>query len=277
MLLVGWALLAVSATSGGAEQVKSRFDAVWLRPEVVQSGKSMRVYVESGLALRARATKPGDFSPEWLFVRTEATQWNLEAPEATLDAGGSIGSPLASDTVHRVGVDLRVEQATVDSIDFESANRRLSATWIGPASASRIRAGDRIVVRHARSASAILRLPGTGAPSPVATAKTGQAAEIRPLMDPTALDPGSDLPFRLYAGGSPVAGARVLGTPPSGEPVLSNRTDSAGIGSIRVSRSGRWRLEFHVARLDKAPGNDVTLFSGTLVFEVRKEAEGPGR
>ena len=134
--------------------------------------------------------------------------------------------------------------------------------------------GDADIRVRRVEAAKVLVLPAPGAvrhPSTVATAKRGERAEIRPLMDPTTLapEPGGILPVRVYAEGDAVPGALVIATHlPTGTQHRVN-ADNKGIAILPLDAAGAWRLEFHT--LSPAPRDDPdadwVAYSATLTFE----------
>lgn len=75
------------------------------------------------------------------------------------------------------------------------------------------------------------------------TGKTGSRIEIRPLLNPAVLIPGSDLPVRLYWEGAPVESRAVRASGPDGR-LLEAVSDAVGIAFLRISDRGRWTIEF---------------------------------
>jgi hypothetical protein len=83
----------------------------------------------------------------------------------------------------------------------------------------------------------------------IATAKAGTRVEIRPLANPLALEPGSDLPVRLYSDQIALGGATVTAHGPDGAAVTA-RADPNGIAVLRLATPGRWLLRLDVATGD---------------------------
>jgi uncharacterized GH25 family protein len=176
-------------------------------------------------------------SVEWAFLRSEGSQQNADS--GVFGADGWLNFESKQDGVHRVGVDLKPR------FEFDPQKR------------------TQLEVH--RSAAALIRLGMESAPSPVATAKTGQVAEIRPLMDPTALPVGSDLPFRLYIEGSGAGEATLTAESPSGR-TIRTRTDFNGIGALRLEEAGIWILEFRAFGPASSASAVPRAFAGTLSF-----------
>lgn len=128
-------------------------------------------------------------------------------------------------------------------------------------------------VRRVQSAAALVRTESTeSAPSAIAVSKAGLAAEIRPLLDPTApgallsskKGPAPNLPVRVYVEGASIGGVTVEASHADGARTRA-QTDREGIAALELDRVGSWTLAFHYYR-----AADTTLFTGTLRFEVRR-------
>jgi hypothetical protein len=92
----------------------------------------------------------------------------------------------------------------------------------------------------------------------------GQALELVPEVDPTALEAGDTLRVRLLgAGGTPEPDATVTlmgaGAPPAG---LVARTDVQGRAAFRLAAGGRWRVR-------AAPARDGHRHAATLTGTAR--------
>jgi len=120
-------------------------------------------------------------------------------------------------------------------------------------------------VRRVQSAALLVRRGGD-VPDGGAVGKSGLAAEIRPLMDPTVLPLGATLPVRVYVEGASLSGATLEALAPDGTKRAIS-ADREGIAHVLLDRAGRWRLVFHHLRESKG---ESTLFTGTLTFEVSK-------
>lgn len=122
-------------------------------------------------------------------------------------------------------------------------------------------------------------------PNPGVTAKTGQKIEILPLVDPTRLRKGDDLPLRVYYEGIKIEGARITasvtraGTDlgrdgPVVEVTAARPTDGHGITSLPIARAGRWVVRLvHEVREGPNTGNHPRRYVAELIFEVPEGAE----
>src|SRR5690606_7027086 len=88
--------------------------------------------------------------------------------------------------------------------------------------------------------------------SPIALAKAGLAAEIRLLMDPTALVTPSDLGVRLYAGYKSCEDQLVRATNLTTGTEVEATSGEGGIASLPLEEPGVWRIEFASAQVAAA-------------------------
>jgi len=129
--------------------------------------------------------------------------------------------------------------------------------------------------RYAKHAKAVVRAASPQRPAPAADSSwrtpVGQALELVPDVDPTALRPGDTLRVRLLgAGGAPVPFAAVgfvgAGTRPPG---TLARTDAAGRVAFRLPVGGRWMLRATVIRRASSPTLDWESDFATLTGATR--------
>ncbi len=134
----------------------------------------------------------------------------------------------------------------------------------------------------------LLRAAEYGAPlhrSSLAPNKTGQPAEIRPLVDPTAAPVGSDIPLRVLAGEGSRPGAALIArhlslahAAPEPDDTQTITANASGIAVFHVTRPGPWVLSFELyigdeANPDEEEGEDEAQaapgwYQATLSFEV---------
>jgi hypothetical protein len=180
-------------------------------------------------------------------------------------APGGILLPPQRPGMYFVGLDLspRVEEVEAASLAAFAKARSDDEAFEGPAA-------GRVRVRRSESFKTLVRVGDKGqefAGAAVAIGEGMQAAEIRPLMDPTALLLPSDLAITVSLKGRELEETRVLVTC-----LATGKTREVEIeeetGHFRLTEPGRWRLEFHhlVASPDKDA--DYNLTSATLTFEV---------
>ena len=169
---------------------------------------------------------------EYFFTRTAWSQENRDAvPVAPLSRGLEATWVAGEPGVLLLGVDLVVREETVSAGSFASfVERVLPATRRG-ALDGLLTSDDpegTVVVRRVESCKALVRVEaGDSAPVSIATSKTGQVVEIRPLMDPTAIVPGSDLAVRVYSRvPGPADGLVIATNVTTGEIVCADRHET---------------------------------------------------
>ncbi len=98
------------------------------------------------------------------------------------------------------------------------------------------------------------------------TGKVGERVEVLPLVDPTRIGVGDDLPVRVYYEGHKLVDTAVSsyargGDSGSGDPRSTKRSDSAGMAWFKIDRVGHWLIRFeHMA--------EGVRYVGELRFEV---------
>lgn len=198
----------------------------------------------------------------WLFLRIAGTQSNWDAVTTKDPSQVELPVPLTEVGVALIGLDLRPREGWATGPQWASRLRTLGIE---------LSVGDKVWIREHRSAAVLVRSLGSD-PDPeasqAATAKTGLDAEIRALMDPTTLVPGSDLAFRVFDNGAAIPRAVVVATSERTGRTQTVSCDDSGIGHVRIEAGGVWRLEFqHARELPDRPG--WKLIVGSLNFEVR--------
>ena len=262
------AVLAASAGCAAAQEAR------FLEPAsaTVALGDRVGISVVEGAAARAW---PGERVAHFL-ARTAWTQDNRDTLEAVPAPDGD-GVPGAAWTADRPGVlllglDLEPGLETVGAESFGRFLARALPAERRGAIASALPEGGEVSVRRVESAKALVRVSADG-PEPVsiANSKTGQAVEIRPLLDPTLLTPGGDLPLKIYAAIPGPAGGVVTATNSTTGEVLSAPLAEDATANLTIPSAGRWRLEFHAVAPDETGEADWLVHTATLTFEVRAE------
>lgn len=267
------------ATLGVWVLVATAWGAVALAPEVWRAAPGAEVAVRAqqrAVDGYGAAPWPGE-RIAWMFVRGGGEHRNLHQPEATdgdarvvtiARAGATMIGVELAERIERVApedlADLLAREGVVPPAEAQEAARGLLAGADG-------RAGEvvGVRVRIVECAQAIVRAADgrEQTPSPVALAKGGLAAEIRLMMDPTALVAPTDVMVRLYAGHASREGLRVrarnLTTGTTSEAV----SGEGGIATISLADRGVWRLEFAVAERADGVEADVVVWSSSLGFE----------
>lgn len=193
----------------------------------------------------------------WMFVRGDGTQANFDEVPNRLS--------IAQEGLIAVGADFKPRTRPLDGALMQSLGITQTGQWN--------------VIEYA-SACALVR-KGSGPPtsSAVATARNGLRFEIKPQMDPTCVPAGSDVAFKIYLDGEPLAGVTVklapLGAPqevirgskaqarrfiedPKGW--VSKSTDASGYVIFTMPKESQWRVQVAVLKGEQ-------LYSSTLTFQ----------
>jgi hypothetical protein len=224
---------------------------------------------------------------EWLYSRSAGTQTNLPATTSARSGEQFVRIALAEPDAALVGFDRRpwIEQVPATDLrkflELDVAASALPADWT-----TRI-TGETVRVRRVESAKLVVRMTrGTSEGkekekedvhgSATAPSKVGQRTEIRPLVDPTAMAVGSDLPLRISWADPSSVDATIVARQPGTETriaVLSRK----GSGWFTVSAPGEWLVEVHRAKpLTGDSAADWELETATLSFVVPAPAKPAG-
>ncbi len=234
----------------------------------IDANQPLRVSLAQGAAENATPVAWPRQSAGWLFARGGGIQRNLHGVETVDSEGLLVELRDARPGALVLGYDPqpRVVEIAPGDLDAWAADHTLAM----PAGIRPLKPSARLRVRRVESARTVVRVGEVEtetAGASYATSKTGQAVEIRPLFDPTRLRPGGELAVRAYVGGSGLGGVNIRATNVTSGSTQDVQADRSGIAAIRIDGQGVWRLEFHAAT-PAAEGGDVTLYSGTLSFEV---------
>ena len=230
-------------------------------------GQESLFLVEDGGRLRLmageRAAAWTAHPVSWVFTRGDGAQSNQHRVQAEAADASALAMPGAGGG-HVAGADFAGRTEVIETGKWAEFLNRRTATE-GKRGAGQVR------VRRLESVKVILLCGGGGDGSPVS--KTGQAVEIRALMDPTLTPVGSDVALRVYSDGAKIAKARLTARHESGQ-VQYLRADGDGIANLRITAAGKWRVEMHHATaLAGDPAADWELRTATLTFT----APGDGR
>ena len=259
------AVLALVASPAAAQTVHFLETPGDLRRTPGQVLELALARVEDGR--RSAAAFPPDERRARLLVRADGTQENLE--HAPLAADGGLFRariPLPHADANLIGLELLPRTESVARATWQ----RFAEEKLGARAAAGLPAELR--VRRVETLELLVRVlaPGDEArPSATAHSKSGLAFELRPLMDPTCLPPGSDLPLKVYAPEGEGEGLRISARNlPSGA-VMHLETRAGGIADLPISHPGIWTVEVHrLAPVASDAGADLELHSSTLVFET---------
>ena len=121
-------------------------------------------------------------------------------------------------------------------------------------------------------AKAVINAGEPGA-DPMVKTPLGLGLEIVPLEDPAGLKAGDYLPFKLLAEGKPVAETvfcTYAGFSTEDDWAYTTRTDSKGIGKIKILNAGIWVMKANVKQPYPNPEEaDEYSYTTSLSFEVR--------
>lgn len=204
---------------------------------------------------------------QWLFWRWQDRAENRHPETVPAAEAGALRLEAGEAGPVVVGADF--PQRTARLTAEQAAQVRQLAAPPGPAGTQH--AAQPLAVIRLESATAIVRSDrDDSGPSPIATSKTGQGAEIRPLMDPSRVPVDSDLAIRAYVQGASAPAQRVLAVHLDSGRTTPIDTDDSGIGSFTIDASGAWLLYFH--RLEDGEGERrPRLFTATLRFDAPRE------
>lgn len=207
----------------------------------------------------------------WLFVRGHGVQQNRDTLAPLLTDPQSAIAPTATPGVNMVGLDFQPRQLTRTAAELREELATRAAEI--PDTLTILDADTRLTVRYVASAKLLLQLPGETGPdeSTVATSKSGQAVEIRPLANPMRLPVGSDFPMRLYADGDKRGDVRIIATHADSRTQRELEVDRGAFANLTLTHDGRWYVEFtHVEprRDSDVSGADWIVWSATLTFDA---------
>lgn len=242
-------LLAALATDAGA-------GGAWIRPSnhrLTAAGRLTAAIETGDVSAVRQATEPGRIAH--LFVRGDGTQENIEGAIRAADGGYALPLPPTGGAL--LGVDLVpvTSRVPVEQLRERSAFAALSPAATGPR------------VRIVQSAKSIVRVGESSAPSAIVTSKTGQAVEIRALVDPSAGYIG-DVPLRIYVNGDKCGkgSLRVTNATRGETTTLELRPD--GFSHFRLDQPGVYHVEFEsLQEGDSNAESEWVLYSATLSFE----------
>jgi hypothetical protein len=219
---------------------------------------------------------------DWLYSRPAGTQTNIPGDTSARSGEELVRIALGQPDAALVGFDRRPWIEQVPAADFRKflegdvAASALPADWT-----SRIK-GETVRVRRVESAKLVVRMTRGAAGkeeargSATAPSKVGQRTEIRPLVDPTVMAVGSDLPLRIsWADPSSVDTTIVARQPATGTRIAA--LSRKGAGWFTVDAPGEWLVEVHRAKpLSGDSAADWELETATLSFVVPAAAKPAG-
>ncbi len=197
-------------------------------------------------------------SIKWFFVRVAASQENRDT---IAPAEGSSSS--ASFAIDRAG-------AALIGIDFKPVEAKVSRKELTDRfhlKAIRLPAeGSSLEIIESSSALVVV---GTDGSHSAASSKAALKAEIRPLMDPTALFSGDELAVKFYVEGDKVPGAALTARNIRTGEEIEFSTDANGLCNIKLTSVGIWRLACAYLQ-PSVKSASPKLFLSTLTFEIER-------
>ena len=190
---------------------------------------------EQGSACAAEAQAGSDLTwpehpPEWMFIRTARTQRNLTSIE--FEEG---------------------DASFFDQEIAESGTILIGADWVADA-------------RTVCAKSLLMRGPFDAALAsfPVAAAKTGQRAEIRPMTDPRRLRGPGEVLFEVAFDARDAAGTVLRAVHHETRSEIEGIVDANGMTRLRFERSGVWMLKVSARESEESQH----VLTATLTFEA---------
>ncbi len=272
------ALAAVGAALAATAAVARAHDT-WLLAlrAVVPPGAELLLDLTSGMRFPANETALKAERVAAARARLAGAVDTLPPPRA---AARSLRfrAPLRRAGVATLWVDLAPRELALDSAEVVGYLREVGApdsvraAYLRPPPAGGARRWRERYVKHAK---AVVRVASPQRPVPAADSSwrepAGQALELVPDVDPTALRAGDTLRVRLLgAGGAPVpfAAAGFVGAGARAAGALA-RTDAAGRVAFRVPAAGRWMVRATVLRRAASPDLDWESDFATLTGATR--------
>lgn len=185
-------------------------------------------------------------------------------------------APLRRPGVAVIAVELRPRELSLDSSHVETYLAEVGAPdSVRTAYLRQLPVGGvrRWRERYAKHAKAVVRVTSPQRPAPAADSTwrepLGDALEIVPAVDPTAVRPGGVLLVRLLAAGQPVPFTAIGFTGPAAGRDQLLRTDAAGRAAFPVPQGGRWMVRATVLRRSASPALDWESDFATLTGATR--------
>ncbi|HPM25307.1 MAG TPA: DUF4198 domain-containing protein [Phycisphaerae bacterium] len=252
---------ALAAVPAGSYLVPSKHEAA--------IGDVLTLRFDAGAAKDAQPAPWPAAGVPWLFVRGGPTQENRHDVRPARSADNFTSVTIEHPGVTLIGANPAPTIAEVSADEW----RACLALNTGETASRGTSPADRPVrVRHVVSTKTLVRVAaedGRRTPSAIATSKSGQVVEIRPHFDPTAAQPGGDIPLTFYVDGDKRPAAKVRATNVATGKAEEFVTDGGGSGHFRITDAGAWRVEAHFAQpLESDPSADWVIYTATLTFEI---------
>lgn len=261
------ALLILAAAAAVAAQPATTF----LTPgrHALGVGESVELRFVAGAAKDAQPTPWPSDEVTWMLVRGGPMQENRHEVRPARAGDDYVPVPVQHAGVTVIGVDRRPAIFELPAAELRSYLKDIVSPSPATRNLAEVPADKKVRVRHVASAKTLIRAGNDTVGSALAVAKTGQAVELLPLLDPTVAPPGSDLPLVTYIDGGKVSGVQVQATHVATGKTASFFSDAGGSGYLPLSVAGVWRVVLqHAEPLVGDPGADWAIYTATLTFEV---------
>ncbi len=264
-LVAGALLLLVSVALG--HDLFLKLDTYFLEPHArvripVLNGTFFK---SEGFVTPERVADMSVVSPAGRTRLAVATAWS-RGPDSTSLLGLELGDP----GTYEVGVSTRPREIGLRAEEFNAYLEEDGISDILEARRRDNELGKHARERYSKHVKAVFQV-GT-ARSEGFGMVLGYPAEIVPLENPYAIEPGSPLRVRCLVEGRPVANQMVLWGGEQGGQIMDQRrtrTDSDGVAEVTLDGAGRWYVKFvHMVR-DTQRKLDYESKWATLTFEVR--------
>ncbi len=253
--------IVLAGVFGGLAVFAYAQDPAFLVPKAFTvSQKTAKLSLVLGDASAPVSAAWASWPVRWVFVKTGEFQENRDTVNQWLGSDGSFDPPIPAPGAVMVGVDFQPRLEQVDS-------SRLAGLVL-----LRSNSNPSLVVRHYRSAIALLRTQtGTAQDeegSAVATTETSLSATVHAFMDPTRLMLGGAIAFEVSVQGEEVEGSRLFVKCLATGEVTQLETET-NMCHFTPKNAGAYEVCFQYARrTTNDPEAQYDLFSGTMTFSI---------
>ncbi|MDQ3010684.1 MAG: DUF4198 domain-containing protein [Acidobacteriota bacterium] len=265
-LLLAFVSCAGLLTAAHAHDLFLKFDGYFLKPNSTSIARlfSGTFRFSENAVARDRFVDASLVKPDGSRAPINADDWRDEANKATLKLQtGEAGTYVA-------GITLKPREITLKAAKF---NAYLREDGIPDILAARRRDKELGRGSHERYSKHVKALFQVGdARTNNFNIKLGHPVEIIPQQNPYSLKIGDTLEVLCLKDGQPLANQFVMAGRESGNQIVNAsdaRSDSNGIGHIKLNGGGKWFIKFiHMAKLNE-PGFDYESKWASLTFAIR--------
>lgn len=246
------------------------------QPEV---GQSVELQWVAGAGREAQAAPWPDEGVAWMLIRAGGGQQNRHDVRPARNGDRTVAVEITQPGVTVIGIDQRPVISEMTGAELREYIERHVGDPAVREKARELAADRTYRVQHVASAKVLVRTRSADSnprPAALAMSKTGQAAELRPAADPTALRVGSDLPVTAYIEGAKKEKIRILATNGATGRTATFQEVSGGSGYFRIGEAGPWRVEFHhAAPVSDHKDAEWIIYTATLSFDVAASGGTP--